>query len=163
MFILIYVCCSEPVCKVSSGHWASYKQENKMPRKLYTMISPTFRVDVINELVDNFGKCLKWSSQQAFAFVCQVRKAWAYLLMELLAIPSLSNPLIVRNRSSYPAVLEITCSSKIGVCHHLSWLSTSPHWHTQAICTHLHVPFCAHTIRRHHSAHHPGCRLETKV
>lgn len=43
-----------------------------MVKKLHTATPPTFGVDLINELVENFGRCPKWSGRQAFVFVCQV-------------------------------------------------------------------------------------------
>lgn len=46
------------------------------------MMTPLiFRAELVNELVENVGKCLKWSGLQAFVFVFQVRKAWAHLRM----------------------------------------------------------------------------------
>jgi serine/threonine-protein phosphatase 4 regulatory subunit 1 len=46
-----------------------------MVKKLHTETPPTFGVELINELVENFGRCPKWSGRQAFVFVCQVRMA----------------------------------------------------------------------------------------
>ena len=43
-----------------------------MVKKLHVATPPTFGVDLINELVENFGRCPKWSGRQAFVFVCQV-------------------------------------------------------------------------------------------
>ncbi|XP_007955742.1 serine/threonine-protein phosphatase 4 regulatory subunit 1 [Orycteropus afer afer] len=57
--------------KVSSVRWISYKLVSEMVKKLYMMTPPTFGVDLINELVENFGRCPKWSGRQAFVFVCQ--------------------------------------------------------------------------------------------
>lgn len=45
-----------------------------MVKKLHMATPPTFGVDLINELVENFGRCPKWSGRQAFVFVCQVRE-----------------------------------------------------------------------------------------
>ncbi|KAM6217483.1 serine/threonine-protein phosphatase 4 regulatory subunit 1 [Rhynchocyon petersi] len=57
--------------KVSSVRWISYKLVSEMVKKLYMVTPPTFGVDLINELVENFGRCPKWSGRQAFVFVCQ--------------------------------------------------------------------------------------------
>ncbi|XP_004421136.1 PREDICTED: serine/threonine-protein phosphatase 4 regulatory subunit 1 [Ceratotherium simum simum] len=57
--------------KVSSVRWISYKLVSEMVKKLHTATPPTFAVDLINELVENFGRCPKWSGRQAFVFVCQ--------------------------------------------------------------------------------------------
>lgn len=136
-----------------------------MSQKLCMMTPLIFRVDLFNELVENFGKRLKWSDLQAFVFVFQVRKAWAYLPMELLVIPSLPKSLIVRNRSNYSSVHEIMCSSRLGIClaHRLSQLSMCVLKLTYS--RHMHTPACAMP-----SAHHtqtprcpPGYRLEMKV
>uniref|UniRef100_A0A8C5NWT2 Protein phosphatase 4, regulatory subunit 1 n=1 Tax=Jaculus jaculus TaxID=51337 RepID=A0A8C5NWT2_JACJA len=43
----------------------------EMVKKLNTATPPTFGVDLIHELVENFGRCPKWSGRQAFVFVCQ--------------------------------------------------------------------------------------------
>lgn len=129
-----------------------------MSQKLCMMTPLIFRVDLFNELVEHFGKRLKWSDLQAFVFVFQMRKAWAYLPMELLVIPSLPKPLIVRNRSNYSSVHEITCSSRLGIClgspsQPAEHVCPQADIHTQDICTHLRVPCQVHTIRRHHGAH----------
>ncbi|XP_060056671.1 serine/threonine-protein phosphatase 4 regulatory subunit 1 isoform X1 [Erinaceus europaeus] len=57
--------------KVSSVRWVSYKLVSEMVKKLHMAAPPTFGVDLINELVENFGRCPKWSGRQAFVFVCQ--------------------------------------------------------------------------------------------
>uniref|UniRef100_A0A8C5K8C8 Serine/threonine-protein phosphatase 4 regulatory subunit 1 n=2 Tax=Jaculus jaculus TaxID=51337 RepID=A0A8C5K8C8_JACJA len=57
--------------KVSSVRWISYKLVGEMVKKLNTATPPTFGVDLIHELVENFGRCPKWSGRQAFVFVCQ--------------------------------------------------------------------------------------------
>ncbi|XP_073926522.1 serine/threonine-protein phosphatase 4 regulatory subunit 1 isoform X2 [Castor canadensis] len=57
--------------KVSSVRWISYKLVSEMVKKLHTETPPTFGVELINELVENFGRCPKWSGRQAFVFVCQ--------------------------------------------------------------------------------------------
>ncbi|XP_012930723.2 serine/threonine-protein phosphatase 4 regulatory subunit 1 [Heterocephalus glaber] len=57
--------------KVSSVRWISYKLVSEMVKKLHTASSPTFGADLIRELVENFGRCPRWSGRQAFVFVCQ--------------------------------------------------------------------------------------------
>ncbi|XP_036906262.1 serine/threonine-protein phosphatase 4 regulatory subunit 1 isoform X4 [Sturnira hondurensis] len=57
--------------KVSSVRWISYKLVSEMVKKLHMATPPTFGVDLIQELVENFGRCPKWSGRQAFVFVCQ--------------------------------------------------------------------------------------------
>ncbi|XP_053524799.1 serine/threonine-protein phosphatase 4 regulatory subunit 1 isoform X4 [Artibeus jamaicensis] len=57
--------------KVSSVRWISYKLVSEMVKKLHMATPPTFGVDLIHELVENFGRCPKWSGRQAFVFVCQ--------------------------------------------------------------------------------------------
>uniref|UniRef100_A0A2K6FQ73 Serine/threonine-protein phosphatase 4 regulatory subunit 1 n=1 Tax=Propithecus coquereli TaxID=379532 RepID=A0A2K6FQ73_PROCO len=65
--------------KVSSVRWISYKLVSEMVKKLHTATPPTFGVDLINELVENFGRCPKWSGRQAFVFVCQVSEDLCFL------------------------------------------------------------------------------------
>uniref|UniRef100_A0A7N4V6Z5 Protein phosphatase 4 regulatory subunit 1 n=1 Tax=Sarcophilus harrisii TaxID=9305 RepID=A0A7N4V6Z5_SARHA len=57
--------------KVSSVRWISYKLVSEMVKKLHMATPSTFGVDLINELVENFGRCPKWSGRQTFVFVCQ--------------------------------------------------------------------------------------------
>uniref|UniRef100_H0UWW5 Serine/threonine-protein phosphatase 4 regulatory subunit 1 n=1 Tax=Cavia porcellus TaxID=10141 RepID=H0UWW5_CAVPO len=57
--------------KVSSVRWISYKLVSEMVKKLHTASPLTFGTDLIRELVDNFGRCPRWSGRQAFVFVCQ--------------------------------------------------------------------------------------------
>ncbi|KAL4665954.1 hypothetical protein H8957_012120 [Semnopithecus entellus] len=57
--------------KVSSVRWISYKLVSEMVKKLHAATPPTFAVELINELVENLGRCPKWSGRQAFVFVCQ--------------------------------------------------------------------------------------------
>nr|XP_031546016.1 serine/threonine-protein phosphatase 4 regulatory subunit 1 [Vicugna pacos] len=57
--------------KVSSVRWISYKLVSEMVRKLHRAAPPSFGVDLIHELVENFGRCPRWSGRQAFVFVCQ--------------------------------------------------------------------------------------------
>ncbi|XP_013370831.1 PREDICTED: serine/threonine-protein phosphatase 4 regulatory subunit 1 [Chinchilla lanigera] len=57
--------------KVSSVRWISYKLVSEMVKKLHMASPPTFGTDLIRELVENFGRCPRWSGRQAFVFVCQ--------------------------------------------------------------------------------------------
>ncbi|KAL8182311.1 UNVERIFIED_CONTAM: Serine/threonine-protein phosphatase 4 regulatory subunit 1 [Gekko kuhli] len=57
--------------KVSSVRWISYKLVSDMVKKLYNAPSPTFVVDLMNELVERFCRCPRWSGRQAFVFICQ--------------------------------------------------------------------------------------------
>uniref|UniRef100_A0A4X2LZ02 Serine/threonine-protein phosphatase 4 regulatory subunit 1 n=1 Tax=Vombatus ursinus TaxID=29139 RepID=A0A4X2LZ02_VOMUR len=57
--------------KVSSVRWISYKLVSEMVKKLHMATPSTFGVDLINELVESFGRCPKWSGRQTFVFVCQ--------------------------------------------------------------------------------------------
>ncbi|XP_054840611.1 serine/threonine-protein phosphatase 4 regulatory subunit 1 isoform X2 [Eublepharis macularius] len=57
--------------KVSSVRWISYKLVSDMVKKLYNAPTPTFVVDLMNELVESFCRCPKWSGRQAFVFICQ--------------------------------------------------------------------------------------------
>ncbi|XP_060099996.1 serine/threonine-protein phosphatase 4 regulatory subunit 1 isoform X1 [Heteronotia binoei] len=57
--------------KVSSVRWISYKLVSDMVKKLYNSPTPTFVVDLMNELVEKFCRCPKWSGRQAFVFICQ--------------------------------------------------------------------------------------------
>ncbi|XP_077208868.1 serine/threonine-protein phosphatase 4 regulatory subunit 1 isoform X2 [Paroedura picta] len=57
--------------KVSSVRWISYKLVSDMVKKLYNAPTPTFVVDLMNELVERFCRCQKWSGRQAFVFICQ--------------------------------------------------------------------------------------------
>ncbi|XP_028593189.2 serine/threonine-protein phosphatase 4 regulatory subunit 1 isoform X5 [Podarcis muralis] len=57
--------------KVSSVRWISFKLVSEMVKKLYSAPPPTFVVDLMNELVETFCRCQKWSGRQTFAFICQ--------------------------------------------------------------------------------------------
>ncbi|XP_038602576.1 serine/threonine-protein phosphatase 4 regulatory subunit 1 isoform X1 [Tachyglossus aculeatus] len=57
--------------KVSSVRWISYKLVSEMVKKLHLATSVTFGVDLMNELVERFGRGPKWSGRQTFVFVCQ--------------------------------------------------------------------------------------------
>ncbi|XP_067403893.1 serine/threonine-protein phosphatase 4 regulatory subunit 1 isoform X2 [Emydura macquarii macquarii] len=57
--------------KVSSVRWISYKLVSEMVKKQYMASTPTFVVDLMNELVEKFCRCPKWSGRQTFVFICQ--------------------------------------------------------------------------------------------
>ncbi|XP_025023036.1 serine/threonine-protein phosphatase 4 regulatory subunit 1 isoform X2 [Python bivittatus] len=57
--------------KVSSVRWISYKLVSEMVKKLYNTPTPTFVIDLMNELIERFCRCPKWSGRQAFVFICQ--------------------------------------------------------------------------------------------
>ncbi|NXL91656.1 PP4R1 phosphatase, partial [Alectura lathami] len=57
--------------KVSSVRWISYKLVSEMVKKLYMAPTSTFVVDLMNELVEKFCRCCKWSGRQTFVFICQ--------------------------------------------------------------------------------------------
>lgn len=44
-----------------------------MVKKLYMASTSTFVVDLMNELVEKFCRCHKWSGRQTFVFICQVK------------------------------------------------------------------------------------------
>lgn len=121
-----------------------------MFRKCYMMTPPTFRVDLINELAEKFGKCLKLSARWE-------RHTHSWSSYNSI---SLSNLLIVRNRSNYSAVHEITCSSKLS-----SSSQPAEHVFKRTYSSHMHISACV-TLCTHHMQTPqcpPGCRLETKV
>jgi serine/threonine-protein phosphatase 4 regulatory subunit 1 len=43
-----------------------------MLKKLHREIPMTFGIDFIDELVEKFGRCPKWSGRQAFVYICQI-------------------------------------------------------------------------------------------
>lgn len=51
-----------------------------MVKKLYMASTPTFVVDLMNELVEKFCRCHKWSGRQTFVFICQVKCLFIYIL-----------------------------------------------------------------------------------
>ncbi|KAM3841712.1 serine/threonine-protein phosphatase 4 regulatory subunit 1 [Vipera latastei] len=57
--------------KVSSVRWISYKLVSEMVKKLCNAPTPTFVIDLMNELIERFCRCPKWSGRQAFVFICQ--------------------------------------------------------------------------------------------
>lgn len=130
--------------KVSSVRWISYKlvgwscslpsstllsevtaeaaphcpcslQVSEMVKKLHMATPPTFGVDLINELVENFGRCPKWSGRQAFVFVCQVRRTHVCPLVELAWHPGSPAPVFLTPASSLlgtgPHHLASVCGS----------------------------------------------------
>lgn len=73
-------------------------QVSEMVRKLHRAAPPTFGADLIQELVESFGRCPRWSGRQAFVFVCQVRAPFTPALSlraELCYLGSLSPELPV--------------------------------------------------------------------
>uniref|UniRef100_A0A8D2GTF1 Serine/threonine-protein phosphatase 4 regulatory subunit 1 n=2 Tax=Urocitellus parryii TaxID=9999 RepID=A0A8D2GTF1_UROPR len=83
--------------KVSSVRWISYKLVSEMVKKLHMATPPTFGVDLINELVENFGRCPKWSGRQAFVFVCQTVIEDDCLPMEQFAVHLMPHLLTLAN------------------------------------------------------------------
>ncbi|KAH0617817.1 hypothetical protein JD844_016435 [Phrynosoma platyrhinos] len=57
--------------KVSSVRWISYRLVSEMVKKLYNDPTSTFVIDLMNELVERFCRCPKWSGRQTFVFICQ--------------------------------------------------------------------------------------------
>uniref|UniRef100_A0A8C3TC62 Serine/threonine-protein phosphatase 4 regulatory subunit 1 n=1 Tax=Chelydra serpentina TaxID=8475 RepID=A0A8C3TC62_CHESE len=57
--------------KVSSVRWISYKLVSEIVKKLHMASTSTFVVDFMNELVEKFCRCPKWSGRQTFVFICQ--------------------------------------------------------------------------------------------
>lgn len=53
---------------------------SEMVKKLYMASTPTFVVDLMNELVEKFCRCHKWSGRQTFVFICQVKRLFIYVL-----------------------------------------------------------------------------------
>ncbi|XP_012373272.2 serine/threonine-protein phosphatase 4 regulatory subunit 1 [Octodon degus] len=72
--------------KVSSVRWISYKLVSEMVKKLHMASPPTFGTDLIRELVENLGRCPRWSGRQAFVFVCQTVIADDCLPMDQFAV-----------------------------------------------------------------------------
>ncbi|NXT46771.1 PP4R1 phosphatase, partial [Pluvianellus socialis] len=65
--------------KVSSVRWISYKLVSEMVKKLYMASTSTFVIDLMNELVEKFCRCHKWSGRQTFVFICQVKCLFVHL------------------------------------------------------------------------------------
>ncbi|XP_064289709.1 serine/threonine-protein phosphatase 4 regulatory subunit 1 isoform X2 [Passer domesticus] len=72
--------------KVSSVRWISYKLVSEMVKKLYMASTPTFVVDLMNELVEKFCRCHKWSGRQTFVFICQTISEDDCLPMDQFAV-----------------------------------------------------------------------------
>ncbi|XP_046527301.1 serine/threonine-protein phosphatase 4 regulatory subunit 1 isoform X6 [Equus quagga] len=83
--------------KVSSVRWISYKLVSEMVKKLHMATPPTFGVDLINELVESFGRCPKWSGRQAFVFVCQTVIEDECLPMDQFAVHLMPHLLTLAN------------------------------------------------------------------
>uniref|UniRef100_A0A8C9FF76 Putative WW-binding domain-containing protein n=1 Tax=Pavo cristatus TaxID=9049 RepID=A0A8C9FF76_PAVCR len=72
--------------KVSSVRWISYKLVSEMVKKLYMASTSTFVVDLMNELVEKFCRCRKWSGRQTFVFICQTISEDDCLPMDQFAV-----------------------------------------------------------------------------
>ncbi|XP_071660349.1 serine/threonine-protein phosphatase 4 regulatory subunit 1 isoform X5 [Patagioenas fasciata] len=72
--------------KVSSVRWISYKLVSEMVKKLYMASTSTFVVNLMNELVEKFCKCRKWSGRQTFVFICQTISEDDCLPMDQFAV-----------------------------------------------------------------------------
>ncbi|XP_064512951.1 serine/threonine-protein phosphatase 4 regulatory subunit 1 isoform X8 [Pseudopipra pipra] len=72
--------------KVSSVRWISYKLVSEMVKKLYMASTSTFVVDLMNELVEKFCRCHKWSGRQTFVFICQTISEDDCLPMDQFAV-----------------------------------------------------------------------------
>uniref|UniRef100_A0A8B9YVI6 Serine/threonine-protein phosphatase 4 regulatory subunit 1 n=1 Tax=Bos mutus grunniens TaxID=30521 RepID=A0A8B9YVI6_BOSMU len=74
--------------KVSSVRWISYKLVGA---------PPTFGADLIQELVESFGRCPRWSGRQAFVFVCQTVIEDDCLPMDQFAVQLMPHLLTLAN------------------------------------------------------------------
>ncbi|OWK01837.1 hypothetical protein Celaphus_00017718, partial [Cervus elaphus hippelaphus] len=83
--------------KVSSVRWISYKLVSEMVRKLHQAAPPTFGADLIQELVESFGRCPRWSGRQAFVFVCQTVIEDDWLPMDQFAVHLMPHLLTLAN------------------------------------------------------------------
>ncbi|XP_054672032.1 serine/threonine-protein phosphatase 4 regulatory subunit 1 isoform X7 [Grus americana] len=72
--------------KVSSVRWISYKLVSEMVKKLYMASPSTFVTDLMNELVEKFCRCRKWSGRQTFVFICQTISEDDCLPMDQFAV-----------------------------------------------------------------------------
>ncbi|XP_040288863.1 serine/threonine-protein phosphatase 4 regulatory subunit 1 isoform X1 [Bufo bufo] len=72
--------------KVSSVRWISFKLISEIVKKLYLAPSPTLALDLMNRLVEQFCKSLKWSGRQTFVFICQALLEEDCLPMEQFAM-----------------------------------------------------------------------------
>uniref|UniRef100_A0A8C6YQY7 Serine/threonine-protein phosphatase 4 regulatory subunit 1 n=1 Tax=Nothoprocta perdicaria TaxID=30464 RepID=A0A8C6YQY7_NOTPE len=72
--------------KVSSVRWISYKLVSEMVKKLYVASASTFVVDLMDELVEKFCRCHKWSGRQTFVFICQTISEDDCLPMDQFAV-----------------------------------------------------------------------------
>ncbi|XP_071593257.1 serine/threonine-protein phosphatase 4 regulatory subunit 1 isoform X6 [Heliangelus exortis] len=81
--------------KVSSVRWISYKLVSEMVKKLYMASTSTFVVDLMNELVEKFCRCPKWSGRQTFVFICQTISEDDCLPMDQFAVHLLPHLLLL--------------------------------------------------------------------
>ncbi|KFR06443.1 Serine/threonine-protein phosphatase 4 regulatory subunit 1, partial [Opisthocomus hoazin] len=72
--------------KVSSVRWISYKLVSEMVKKLYMASPSTFVINLMNELVEKFCRCQKWSGRQTFVFICQTISEDDCLPMDQFAV-----------------------------------------------------------------------------
>ncbi|XP_067146809.1 serine/threonine-protein phosphatase 4 regulatory subunit 1 isoform X5 [Apteryx mantelli] len=72
--------------KVSSVRWISYKLVSEMVKRLYMASTSTFVVDLMDELVEKFCRCHKWSGRQTFVFICQTISEDDCLPMDQFAV-----------------------------------------------------------------------------
>ncbi|KAJ7414037.1 Serine/threonine-protein phosphatase 4 regulatory subunit 1 [Willisornis vidua] len=72
--------------KVSSVRWISYKLVSEMVKKLYMASTSTLVIDLMNELVEKFCRCHKWSGRQTFVFICQTISEDDCLPMDQFAV-----------------------------------------------------------------------------
>ncbi|XP_073908754.1 serine/threonine-protein phosphatase 4 regulatory subunit 1-like [Castor canadensis] len=114
--------------KVSSVRLVSYKLVSKMVMKLHRETPVTFGVDFLNELVENFGRCPKWSGWQAFVFICQtiieddclpMDQFAVYLMPHLLTLVNdkIPNVRVLLAKTLRQILHEKECFLASGSCH----------------------------------------------
>ncbi|KAK2508274.1 hypothetical protein MC885_003021 [Smutsia gigantea] len=118
--------------KVSSVRWISYKLVSEMVKKLHMATPPTFGVDLINELVENFGRCPKWSGRQAFVFVCQTVIEDDCLPMDQFAVYLMPHLLTLAN-DSVPNVRVLLAKTLRQTLLEKDYFLTSASSHQEAV------------------------------
>jgi serine/threonine-protein phosphatase 4 regulatory subunit 1 len=114
--------------KVSSVHSVSYKLVSKIVMKLHRQTPVTFGIDFLNELVENFGRCPKWSGWQAFVFICQtiieddclpMDQFAVYLMPHLLTLVNdkIPNVRVLLAKTLRQTLHEKECFLASGSCH----------------------------------------------
>lgn len=117
--------CGSPACP---------PQVSEMVRKLHRAAPPTFGADLIQELVESFGRCPRWSGRQAFVFVCQVRAPFTPVLSLSAELCYLGTPPPPRPLSSLlvpgvPRFVKVNmlpglrCAPLGDLLHHVEFLS----------------------------------------